>query len=147
MFSWILTAGSHRQCQTSTSPEIHLKISRWKDDVRKVFKANAKIIKFLQFTPSYLFSMRSRALKTSKFSFLASTYWKTFKWQKETMKKKQQDVLKIDYQSVSHEVDPWSSSGYVVEWVSRLRREYQTEFRSKLDYHNISRSIIITSPW
>ena len=58
-------------------------------------------------------------------------------------KKWHQDVLKIDYQSVSHEVDPWSSSGHVVEWVSRLRRKHQTEVRSNLDCHNISGLIII----
>ena len=50
-----------------------------------------------------------------KVLFLGKHLLKNIQVTKETMKKKQQDVLKIDYQSVSHEVDPWSSSGYVVE--------------------------------
>ena len=122
----------------------YIEIKRW---CKKSIQSECKDHEILAIYTKLPVLHEIEGIEDIKVLFLGKHLLKNIQVTKETMKKKQQDVLKIDYQSVSHEVDPWSSSGYVVEWVSRLRREYQTEFRSKLDYHNISRSIIITSPW
>ena len=124
-----------------------LKITEMKRWYKKSIHSECKDYKILANYTKLPVLHEIEGIEDIKVLFLGKHLLKNIQVTKETMEKKQQYVLKIDYQSVSHEVDPWSSSGYVVEWVSRLRREYQTEVRSKSGCQNISGSINITSPW
>ena len=98
--------------------------------------------------------MRSSALKTSKFSLLASTlgsvnvhkYYNTKPTQTRSV------VCLFVHQCISHQINPRCCSGHVVEWVSRLHESnfcFLLDMASNLCFlvHRCRIENAKTSPW